>query len=291
VVPRSTRPTIDAGPAATGVPPQGLISIAGASAAHEVAEAAAEQRELAAALRRSYRRRRNYEAAALSEPLTEAVLQPLTDQGWRVLHDRRWPGSQRANVDHLVVWYGGVAVVDTKHWSQPVQVRYGRLWCGDEDRHDDTIDNILRLTAAIEELLEEVSTSDPGRALGLSPLHVVPVLVYTEHARANQLAPQIGRVLLSTVDHLPTRRSRRPRYLDEAQVALIGEYLAREMPPALVELSTQQRVRPSVALPVRPRPAPPAAIETPSDADQLFDVNELASHLQQALTQPIPPQP
>jgi hypothetical protein len=268
-----------------------LFSIAGASAAHEVAEAAAEQRELAAALRRSYRRRRNYEAAALSEPLTEAVLQPLTDQGWRVLHDRRWPGSQRANVDHLVVWYGGVAVVDTKHWSQPVQVRYGRLWCGDEDRHDDTIDNILRLTAAIEELLEEVSTSDPGRALGLSPLHVVPVLVFTEHARANQLAPQIGRVLLSTVDHLPTRRSRRPRYLDEAQVALIGEYLAREMPPALVEVSTQQRVRPSVALPVRPRPAPPAAIETPSDADQLFDVNELASHLQQALTQPIPPQP
>jgi hypothetical protein len=264
-----------------------LFSVAGASAAQVAAEAAAEQRELAAALRRSYRRQRNFEAAALSEPLTEAVLQPLSDQGWRVLHDRRWPGSKRANVDHLVIWYGGVAVLDTKHWSQPVQVRDGRLWCGDEDRHDDTVDNILRLTAAVEDLLEEISTSDPGRTLGLSPLHVVPVLVFTEHARANQLAPQVGRVLLSTVDHLPARLSRRPRYLDAAQVALIAEYLAREMPPTLIEVPAQEAPRPTPAVPVRPRPAPAPVPEPPSDADQLFDVAEVASHLQRALTQPI----
>jgi superfamily I DNA/RNA helicase len=59
------------------------------------------------------------------------------------------------------------------------------------------------------------------------------------------------------------------------------------MPPALVEVPTPQPPRPPLALPVRPRPAPPASIETPPDADQLFDVNELASHLQRALTQPI----
>jgi hypothetical protein len=57
-----------------------LFSVAGASAAHVAADAVAEQRELAAALLRSYRRGRNYEAAALSEPLTEAVLQPPADQ-------------------------------------------------------------------------------------------------------------------------------------------------------------------------------------------------------------------
>jgi AAA domain/Nuclease-related domain len=274
--------------ATSAVPSEGLFTIAGASAARAAADAAAEQRELAAALRRSYHRRRNFEAAALSEPLTEAVLQPLADRGWRVLHDRRWPGSSRANVDHLVVWYGGVAVVDTKHWTQPVQVRDGRLWCGDDDRHDDTVDTILRLTAAVEELLEEVQTSDPGRVLGLSPVHVLPVLVFAEHTRANELAPQVGRVLLSTVDHLPARLSRRPRYLDDAQVALIGEYLAREMPPALVEVPAQAPPpRAEIAVPVRPRPAPPAVDEPPPDADQLFDVAELAAHLQQALTQPI----
>jgi hypothetical protein len=104
VAPRSTLPTTDPEKGRGTATSEGLFSIAGASAAHAAAEAAAEQRELAAALRRSMRRQRNYETAALSEPLTEAVLQPLADQGWRVLHDRRWPGSRRANVDHLVVW-------------------------------------------------------------------------------------------------------------------------------------------------------------------------------------------
>jgi AAA domain/Nuclease-related domain len=287
VATRSTRTAGGTDEGATAEVAHGLFGIAGASAAQVATEAAAEQRELAAALRRSYRRQRNFEAAALSEPLTEAVLQPLSDQGWRVLHDRRWPGSKRANVDHLVIWYGGVAVLDTKHWSQPVQVRGGRLWCGDEDRHDDTVDNILRLTAAVEELLEEVSTSDPGRTLGLSPLHVVPVLVFTEHTRANQLAPQVGRVLLSTVDHLPARLSHRHRYLDDAQVGLIAEYLSREMPPALIEVPAERTPRPTPAVPVRPRPAPAPVPEPPSDADQLFDVAEVASHLQRALTQPI----
>ena len=175
--PRTTRTDDRCGSASV----QGLFDIAGASAAREVEDAAAEQRDLSSALRRSYTRQLNYQAAALSEPLTAAALQPLADQGWRVMHDRRWPGSTQANVDHLVIGHGGVAVIDTKHWSQPVQVRDGRLWCGDDDRHDDTVDTILRLTASIEELLEEVATSSPGRAVGLSPIHVVPVLVFTGH--------------------------------------------------------------------------------------------------------------
>jgi type II secretory pathway pseudopilin PulG len=290
VATRSTRSASDADRSPTiPVAVPGLFTTAGVSAARAAADAAAEQRELAAALRRSYRRQRNYRSAALSEPLTAAVLQPLADRGWRVLHDRRWPGSSRANVDHLVVWYGGVAIIDTKHWSQPVQVRDGRLWCGDDDRHDDTVDTILRLAAAVEELLEEVSTSDPGQALGLSPVHVVPVLVFTEHSRANEFAPQVGRVLLSTVNHLPARLSRRPRYLNDAQVALVGEYLAREMPPALVEVPAQEPPPRAemIAVPVRPRPAPPPVVEPPPDADQLFDVAELASHLHHALTRPI----
>ena len=41
----------------------------------------------------------------------------LEGRGWRVLHDRRWPGSTRANIDHLVIGPPGVAVVDTKHWA------------------------------------------------------------------------------------------------------------------------------------------------------------------------------
>ena len=271
----------------TGSIPGLLLSTAGTSAARTVEEAEADQRDLAAAMRRSYTRARNFGMAALSEPLTAAALQPLADRGWRVLHDRRWPGSARANVDHVVVGYGGVAVIDTKHWSRPVQVREGRLWCGDDDRHDDTVDTLLRLAAAVDELLEEVTGSSPGRAVGLSPIHVVPVLVFTAHERANELAPQVGRVLLSTVGHLPTRLARRPRYLDDAQVALIGEYLAREMPPA-ASAEPAPIPRPRVlGVPIRPRPAPTRSAEPPPEADQLFDVTELAGFLTEAATQPI----
>ena len=81
----------------------GLFDTAGASASRAVADAAAERRDLEVALRRTHQRARNFQAAALSEPLTAAALQPLTDQGWTILHDRRWPGSTRANVDHLAI--------------------------------------------------------------------------------------------------------------------------------------------------------------------------------------------
>ncbi|HEY2204362.1 MAG TPA: nuclease-related domain-containing protein, partial [Pseudonocardia sp.] len=140
----------------------GLFDMAGTSAQWVSTDAAAEQRELAAALRRSYQRMVNYQAAALSEPLTAAALAPLADRGWRIMHDRQCPGSSRANVDHLAIGPGGVAVIDTKDWSLPVQVRDGRLWCGNDDYHEDTVEKILALAGAVEELLIDVSGSDPG---------------------------------------------------------------------------------------------------------------------------------
>ena len=65
------RGTSAAGAAVTGG--EGLFDMAGASAARAVADAEAEQRDLAAALRRSHRRAHNYQAAALSEPQTAAA--------------------------------------------------------------------------------------------------------------------------------------------------------------------------------------------------------------------------
>ncbi len=269
----------------------GLLDVAGASAARVVADAEAEQRDLAAALRRSHRRASNYQAAALSEPQTAAVLAPLADQGWRILHDRRWPGSTTgANVDHLAIGPGGVFVIDSKHWSGPVQVRDGRLWCGEDDRHDDTVDTILRLTDAVGDLLLEVAGSDPGLDVGLSPINITPVLVFTRHHHANTVAPQVGRVWMSTLTHLPVRLARRRR-LTADQVAVIGEYLAREMPPTLTAVEPDlvragdipaQRV---VGVPITARPAPSPSPEPPPEP--LFDPVELAEQLTRAAALPI----
>jgi hypothetical protein len=270
---------------------EGLFDMAGASAARTVAEAEAEQRDLAAALRRAHRKAHNYQAAALSEPQTAAALAPLADQGWRILHDRRWPGSTtRANVDHLAIGPGGVFVLDTKHWSRPVQVRGGRLWCGEDDRHDDTVDTILRLTDAIGDLLLEIAGSDPGLDVGLSPINVTPVLVFTRHHHANTVAPHVGRVWLSTLTHLAIRLARRRR-LTIGQVAVVAEYLARELPPSLTPAGPGA-VRPRdipaqrvLGVPITIRPAPPPSPQPPPEP--LFDPVELAEQLARAAAQPI----
>jgi hypothetical protein len=298
---------------------EGLFDIAGASAAREVADLAARRRDLEAALRATAARERNFAAAAQSEPETAAHLQLLADQGWTVLHDRHWPGSTRSNVDHLVIGYSGVAVIDTKNWSQPVSVRGDRLWCGDDDRHEE-IEKILALTDAIDDLLLEVTESSPGHTTGLSAIHVVPVLAFTRHDHARIPHPRIGRVLLSAAQHLPVLLARRPRVLDVGQIGLISEYLAREMPPTTLATAAlassaaaapgaresashdrnatggsarptqtpripQQRPAP-VAVPIRARPAPPPEPHQLSET-ALFDVAELATALSRAETQPM----
>lgn len=267
----------------------GLFDTAGASAARAVVDAEAEQRDLAAALRRSHRKAGNYRAAALSEPQTAAALAPLADQGWRILHDRRWPGSTTgANVDHLAIGPGGVFVLDSKHWSGAVQVRGGRLWCGDDDRHDDTVDTLLRLTDAVGDLLVEIAGSDPGLDVGLSPTNITPVLVFTNHHRANTVAPQIGRVWMSTLTHLPIRLAQRRR-LSAAQVSVVAEYLAREMPPSLAVVdpgpSSDVPAQRVLGVPITARPAPPPAPEPPPEP--LFDPVELAEQLTRAAALPI----
>ncbi len=238
------------------ISPEGLFDIAGASAAREVADLAARRRDLEAALRATAHRERNFAAAAQSEPETAAHLRLLADQGWTVLHDRRWPGSTRSNVDHLVIGYGGVAVIDTKNWSQPVAVRNERLWCGDDDRHDE-VEKILALAAAIDDLLLEVTESSPGHAVGLSAVHVVPVLAFTRHDHARVPNPRVGRVLLTAAQHLPVLLARRPRILDPHQVGLIAEYLKREMPPTVVAPVQADHGTPST------RPDPDAGAQRP----------------------------
>jgi hypothetical protein len=57
---------------------------------------------------------------AAGERRTARLLAPLERHGWAVLHDLAIPGTP-ANIDHLVIGPGGVALVDTKQYR-------GRLW-------------------------------------------------------------------------------------------------------------------------------------------------------------------
>jgi hypothetical protein len=260
---------------------------AGRSAAREAQETEFLVRDLESELRRAYARQSGFAAAAAAEPLTAAALHPLQDQGWQVLHDRRWPGSTRANVDHIVIGPPGVAIIDTKNWAGSIEVRADRLWCGDDDRHE-SVDDLLRLVTAVEELLVEVECEPTAHRLGLSAIHVLPVLAFTRFTISRRRNPRIGRVRLTAVRELPALLASQPTVLASEEVVALAEHLAREMPSAGDDLWIPRPRAAAVGVPIRPEPLPVEPVsELPADADALFDVADLAEQLAAAATRPL----
>jgi hypothetical protein len=73
---------------------------------------------------------RAWRRGAAGERRTARLLAPLERHGWAVLHDLAIPGSA-ANIDHLVIGPGGVAVIDSKHYRGRLWLdSYGLLWHG-----------------------------------------------------------------------------------------------------------------------------------------------------------------
>ena len=104
-------------------------------------------------LERLERQQRSWAAGAEGERLVGARLDALRDSGWVVAHDVHWPGRPKANLDHVLVGPGGVAVVDTKNWSGEVRVRDGVLRCAGY-RKDREVTSALSQAAAVGALLE-----------------------------------------------------------------------------------------------------------------------------------------
>lgn len=108
-----------------------------------------------------------YSVAAVTEKQTARTLAPLAAVGHHLLADRRWPGSQRAQVDLIVVGPSGVFIVDTKAWKD-VSFIHGRLYRGQEDVTDD-LDNLASLADLTQAHLAEIGLA-PGE------VHVLAVL-------------------------------------------------------------------------------------------------------------------
>ena len=258
------------------------VEDAGRSARHEADDAAGLVRDLESELRRAYARQTGFEAAAFSEPRTALALRPLEDRGWRVFHDRRWPGSTRANVDHVVVGPPGVMVVDTKHWAGPVEVRNGRLCACDEDRHD-AVEDLLRLVASVEELLLDLGTDPDGQPVGLSAVHVVPILAFTSFSSARRADARVGRVRLTAVRQLPALLAAQSTVLSASEIIRVADHVAEQMPPA-VRVAVPRPRGSVLGVPVRPEPLP---ADPGAEPDALFDVPDLAEQLARAAAAPL----
>lgn len=261
---------------------------AGESAAAQAQAAADRIRNLSSEMTRERSRRAGFAAAARSEALTAEALMLLASRGWRVLHDRRWPGSARANVDHVAVGPPGVALIDTKSWSRAVHVRDGRLMCGEYDRHD-AVETLLRLTAAVENLLLDlVADAERTAPVGLSPVHVLPVLAFTEHNRGTAPNARLGRVWLTAIWRLPLVLGGQGAVLSPAQIDTVAGYLERAL-PAATPSARAVTVRSRVAVPARPEPLPGQLDrnQAPDGTDTLFDVPDVAEQLATAARAPL----
>jgi hypothetical protein len=106
-----------------------------------------------------------YALAAATERRIAAMLSRLCTVGYFVMTDRRWPGSETANVDMVLVGPAGVFIVDPKCWAQ-VQVSGSTI-----THHGKRVD-LTGLAGLGEELRRRLAD------LGLPPreLHVVAVL-------------------------------------------------------------------------------------------------------------------
>ncbi len=80
------------------------------------------------ARRRAQEDVRRWSAGAEGERIVAETLTVLGRYGWTTLHDMRWPGRQRANIDHIAIGPGGVVVIDAKNWSGDVRVAGSTLW-------------------------------------------------------------------------------------------------------------------------------------------------------------------
>lgn len=100
---------------------------AGDGAAEQARRAMARAERLRSEVAQAERQSECWERGAVGERLVAAAVAPLAEAGWHALHDIRWPGRQRANIDHVLIGPGGVVVVDAKNWAGDVSVRDGVL--------------------------------------------------------------------------------------------------------------------------------------------------------------------
>ncbi|MEU2559486.1 UvrD-helicase domain-containing protein [Streptomyces longispororuber] len=189
---------------------------AGGSASRRAQEARRQERLLREQWQAARREARRWEAASEGERRVAAQLLVLTERGWRLLVDRRWPGTRAANVDMLLVGPGGVFVLDVKNWRAVPRVTDGHLHADGEQR-DAHVQKLLGMTRTAERALS---------ALGLSPIAVRPLMVFA----GQRVEASLGRVRLLGEREVGPMLLNEPRRLLPEGVRAVGDLLEHAFP-------------------------------------------------------------
>jgi hypothetical protein len=125
---------------------------AGAAAASESERARRRAQEYRERAERLERRAETFEQGRAGELRVAQTLDLLRPAGYARFDDVHWPGTAKANVDHVVFGPGGLFVVDTKNWTGDVVVRAGVLRQNGYRRSRET-DKLLRMTTDLQQHL------------------------------------------------------------------------------------------------------------------------------------------
>jgi hypothetical protein len=146
---------------------------------------------------------------AAGERRTARLLAPLERRGWAVLHDLAIPGTP-ANIDHLVIGPGGVALVDTKQYRGRLQlVSYGLLWHG---RH--------LLVATLRKVRWAADQAD--EVLGVADVQVVAIMA-VHGAKVPWGRLQADGVIVAPARRVPDLLQALPPMLGPERVAWLAD--------------------------------------------------------------------
>ncbi|MHB9860154.1 nuclease-related domain-containing DEAD/DEAH box helicase [Streptomyces sp. YIM S03343] len=241
---------------------RGLAMAVGGSASRRAQEARRQERLLREQWQAAQQQARRWKAAHEAERRVTAQLLVLTARGWRLLVDRRWPGSRAANADMLLIGPAGVYVVDVKNWPSAPETSEGTLCVGGEPR-DEQADKLLAVTKVTESAVA---------SLGMSPVAVRPVMVFA----GQRVDAELGRIrLLGEHEIGPALLSERHRVRAESVRALCD--LLERIFPEYEDSSLSHEAPPS------PRPEP-----RDESSDGLFDLGALRdAAMEEVLRAPI----
>lgn len=185
------------------------------------------------------------EAGSAGEAATASLLDQLPPT-WSAVHDLRWPGRQRANIDHLVVGPGGIFVIDSKNWSGGVTITDGILRQNGY-RREREVASAADAAVSVAEVVAPYAGS------------VQAVLCFTGQAR---VVGRAGDVALCHLENLWRFLLTRPEVLDPQQVADVNARLGAldaATRPVRRSQSPARRGRPAAThapAPSRPRRGP-----------------------------------
>jgi hypothetical protein len=122
---------------------------AGAAAASESERARRKAQEYRERAERLERRAEVFDQGQVGELRVAQALDLLLPAGYARLDDVHWPGTTKANLDHVVFGPGGMFVVDAKNWTGQVLVRAGILRQNGYRRTRET-SKVLQMTADLQ---------------------------------------------------------------------------------------------------------------------------------------------